>query len=115
MQLITLETLNQLDSGRAGAIVNATIRQALADLDDRAADDEKPRKVVITLTLNRLDSGALAAHLESAWKAPAYKTAGTIANLKRDDAGRVTAEFQPMSPDNPNQKVIFDADGEIEE
>lgn len=115
LQTITLETLADLDNGTAGAVVNAAIRAALQDLDDRAEQDRKPRKVSITLTLNKLNSGVLAAHVEATAKVPAYKTKGTLANIKVDERGRVSAEFEPLSPSNPNQKVIEFNDGEISE
>lgn len=102
---LCLETLGNLDCGAAGLIIDAAIRDALADLDDRGSD-LKPRKVEIAVTLKVLDNGQVEAHVEACARLPRRRTASTIANLKRQGEQQPRLMFQTMAPDNPDQRTI---------
>lgn len=101
---LTLDTLGDLDGGSAREIVNAALRSALTDLEDRG-DDGKPRKVTITLHVHLLDNGQAAAKVDAKTTIPAYSTHATIANMTRRE-GRAGLQFQGLAPDNPNQKTL---------
>lgn len=111
---LCLDNLGELDDGRAALIIDAAIREALADLDDRG-DDEKPRKVKIELTLQIPDrsSGLVEATVDASAVIPKRRTATTY--------GRVAVEnrfarlvFQTGAPDNPDQRTIEEVTGERE-
>lgn len=110
---LCLDTLGDLDSGAARQVIDKAIAAAVADVDDRG-DDEKPRKVVITLELSKTDSGLVAAHVEVKTSVPAYRTAGTISRLN-SRGGQHRLTFQQYDPTNPDQRTIdetFSKDGE---
>lgn len=105
---LCLDNLGELDEGAARAIIDAAIRQAVADMDDRG-EDGKPRQVNIALILNRLDNGLIAAHIEAEAKIPRRKTAGTLGVVK-SQSGTPTMLYQTMAPDEPNQRTIDELD-----
>lgn len=105
---ITLDTLGDLDDGSARLIVNAAIREAIHDLDDRG-DDGKPRKVLVELELLKADNGLVVAHVAAQAKMPPRKTAGTIAKvaIQNQQPGLL---FQDMAPEDPSQRTIDEVD-----
>lgn len=104
---LTIDNLGDFDSGAARAVINHAIGQAVADLDDRGAEDKKPRKVVITLTLERQDNGEVRGRVEVSVKAPGFRTAGTTAKVAVDQAtGKPGLLFNQYAPDNPSQRTI---------
>jgi len=102
---LSLDTLGDLDGGAARAIVDKAIAAAVADLDDRGEDD-KPRKVKITLTLERSDSGLVIGHIEAAIAVPAWNTAGPVSKVQRRANGQIGLTFQELAPDDPDQRTI---------
>jgi hypothetical protein len=106
-QPINCDTLGDLDGGAARAIVNAALRDAVNDLEDRAHQDKKPRKVVITLTFSHLENGLVDTRVEASVKAPARRTAPTIGEYKRDGSN-MRVQFHPLNTDDPRQKAIED-------
>lgn len=50
--VLSLENLGELDGGRAAGIINAALKQAVSDLDDRG-DDFKAREVTITVRMEK--------------------------------------------------------------
>lgn len=71
-QPVTCDTLGALDNGSARAIINRAILEAVTDLDDRAADDDKPRKVVIELTFERRKNSDVEVSVEAIAKVPSW-------------------------------------------
>lgn len=108
--VLTSETLPQLDGGAAGAIIDAAIREAVSDLEDRG-DDGKPRKVEITLTFTGRDDGLVETDVEAAARLPRRRTAQTIARPKRDAAGS-RLFFQGCDPTDPDQRTLDEAEQE---
>jgi len=102
---LSLASLGDLDNGRARAIIDAAIREALCDLDDRG-DDEKPRFVNIRLTLKQMESGLVESRVEAESRCPKRRTASTIAKVKRDGKMQSRLVFQDGSPDNPDQRTL---------
>ncbi len=104
---ITCDTLGELDGGAARAVIDAAIREAVSDLEDRGHQDEKPRKVKILLTFDLIDNGLVACRVEAAPVGPARRTASTIGHFRRDGSA-MRVDFRRESPDNPNQTTIAD-------
>jgi hypothetical protein len=115
LETLNLDNLGELDSGQARGIVDAAIRSAIMDLEDRGGEDEKERKVTITLILEKIGDG-IAATVEASVKVPAYKTGKTVAKLTFDGStpinGRAVPviKFRPGSPRNPDQKTFDDVE-----
>lgn len=80
--ILTIETIADMAEGQAGVIVNAAIRAAIADCEDRG-DDEKARKVVITLEFLKMGE-SIGATVEAIPKVPAYRTKPTIGEIVMD-------------------------------
>lgn len=104
---LTLASLGDLDGGAARAIIDAAIREALADLDDRGSDLQ-PRRVDIRLALKQMRGGLVETTVEVATFVPKRSTAGVIARLSRD-ACQSHLLFQDGSPDNPYQRTLDEA------
>lgn len=106
MQLpVTCSTLGELDEGSARLIIDAAIREAVRDVEDRG-NDEKPRKVVITLTFKQMENGLVEAEVEAVARVPARRTASTIAAVKRKQGEAPSLVFQQYAADDPSQKTI---------
>jgi phage protein U len=74
---LTLETLGDLDNGAARAQINRAIDAALTDLEERG-DDGKPRKVAVTLQLDRTDDGTVIAQVGAKTVLPPFATSGIL-------------------------------------
>lgn len=99
---LTLATLGQLAGGQAEATVNAALRAALRDTEDRGGD-KKPRKVTIEIVLEKLSEDALSATVRAKTTVPPYQTEPTIGSIVAGDRGAPAMAFAPNSPGNPNQ------------
>jgi hypothetical protein len=100
---LSLDTLGELDGGRAKGIINAAIRAAVNDLDDRG-DDAKERKVLITLSLKK-KKGNIFLSATAKPTLPAYQTDDTVGEIKIGIDG-AKVEFQPLAPENPDQEPL---------
>lgn len=105
---ICLDNLGDLDSGHARAVVDAAIRLAAADLDDRG-EDGKPRQVNIILSMVKMDNGLTAVHIEAESKLPRRRTHSTLAQVKQED-GQAQLMFQTLAPGEPTQRTIDEAE-----
>jgi hypothetical protein len=101
------DTLGELNGGMARAMIDRAINDAVRDLEDRAEFDGKPRQVQVTLVLERLDNGQVAASACAMAKIPPMRVAGTISNLKVKD-GQAGLLFSTSAPEQPDQKTIED-------
>lgn len=107
---ISCDTLGDLDGGAARLIIDAAIREAINDLDDRAGQDGKPRKVQVTLTLDLMDNGSdVAVSVEAIAKVPMRKTAATIAQVRQQAAGRAELVYSVHAPEDHMQATIDEA------
>lgn len=96
-------TIGMLDGGAVGMMIDAELRNALIDLDDRG-DDGKPRKVVVTVTLTK-DRNVTDVLVDAKATLPPRKSNRTVASLEA--SGRMTsAFFSPDSPGNPKQQTL---------
>lgn len=102
---LTLETIGDLDNGNAQAAINGALSEACRDLDERG-EDEKPRKVIVTVTMEKLDKGGpVKIDLDVQVKVPPYKTNTTIAET-RIHKQKPQLVFQQHAPNDPNQRTI---------
>ena len=108
---LSLETIGALDDGVAGAIINAEINTAVADLEDRG-DDGKERKVVIELSMLRDEHGKYHMTVKAQAKMPPRQVAPTNALMGQDAASKVAKlVFQDDNAERADQPTLpFDAD-----
>lgn len=108
---LTYATLGAINGGAAEAIIDRAIDDALRDAEDRG-QDEKPRKVVIELTLVQQENGLVEASVTAAAKLPPRKTAPTVARLKKHANGAALL-FQEHDSADPDQETLpFDHESE---
>ena len=102
--ILELDKLGELDMGMAKAAINAELDRLAADLDDRG-DDEKKRKVVITITAQQR-KGLVTLNVEAACKLPPRRTADTVARPMRTTGSKSVIVFQEDAPENPDQTTF---------
>ena len=116
MSLVSLscDSIGDLDGGMARGAIDREIARAVADLDDRAAEDGQKRVVAINIELTHKD-GMLVARCLCQAKLPPYRTGGTVAKMNQL-RGEAQLQFQSLAPDNPDQKTfgVLDNEGEDE-
>jgi hypothetical protein len=100
---LSLETIGELDGGRSAGIINAALKAAVADLDDRG-EDGKPREVNIKLKLLK-KKGNIFISAQAKTNMPAYQTDDTVGELRQTKSG-IAIEFQPLAPENPQQEPL---------
>jgi hypothetical protein len=106
---ISTDSLGDLDHGSARVAIDRAISEAVSDLDDRGHEDGKPRQVVITLELKKIDNGMVSAHVETQVKMPRMRTAGTIGLIKGGPKGSQVS-FQGYAPEDPRQRTLDEAE-----
>lgn len=107
---LDLSTLGRLANGVSAAVINAAIRAALRDTEDRGSD-KKARKVTIEIEMKKLNDESITAAVKAKTTLPPYLTEPTIAHLKIDGE-KVDAEFNPHSAANPGQMTMSVDDDE---
>lgn len=105
-QEINHATIGKLDNGDAAEIIDAAIKEAVKDFDDRSGEDGKPRKVVIELTFERRDNGEAEVSVEAHAKIPKRRTASTVCRLRFDKENGSKLQFNDLATDDPNQTTI---------
>lgn len=110
---LSLESLGDLDGGAAGAVINAAINSAVADLDDRG-EDLQERKVVITLLMKKLPNKQIDQRVKVQTSVPAYATNSTFADIARK-GDRPAIYFQDMNPSRPDQPTFSALDRDRDE
>ncbi len=103
---LSIDTLGDLQEGMARAIVDKALADAIADVEDRAADDQKTRSVQIQVDIWRMADGEVGVDLQCKFSPPKYKTHPTRARLRQVGPGKVAAMFQPATADNPEQEEL---------
>lgn len=108
---LNLASLGDLDGGAAGAVINAALDKAIADLDDRGSDGQ-PRKVMIEVALKELNNKQIDASVQVKTSIPAYRTNSTFADIGRK-GDKPAVFFQELNPERPDQPTfdVLDRDG----
>jgi hypothetical protein len=102
---LTLETLGDLNSGMAGAVIDAALKEAVRDTDDRGGD-KKPRKVQITVTMLKIGDESVAVDVDAKCVLPAYHTESTVAKLSYAGPGAPGLLFQSENHARPDQAPL---------
>jgi hypothetical protein len=110
-EALTLETLGDLAGGQARAVVNAALRAAVRDLEDRGGD-EKPRKVTIEVVIEKVsrDGSGVLAKVKAKTGVPPYETDPTFGDLQTGERGQPEMAFSPSAPENPDQPPLSGLD-----
>lgn len=103
--MVSCNALGDLDNGRARAIIDAAIREAIGDLEDRAEYDEKPRDVIIKIRFELRKNKEVDVTVDAVAKMPPRKTAMTSGQIV-DREGRAGVRFSALAPDDPMQMTI---------
>jgi hypothetical protein len=98
---LTLDSLGELAAGQAKATINAALRAAIRDTEDRGSD-KKPRKVTIEIEFKKASGDHVSATVKARTTVPPYVTDPTVAELVVDGANTQLL-FSPSAPDNPDQ------------
>lgn len=109
---LTCETLHELDNGLVGQIINAEFKKAIADLEDRGEQDEKPRSVTIDVEMCKF-KGVTLINVKAAAKMPARRSNSTHAEGRyKDDAHSLF--FQNLNAERVDQPTFPSLDdGEV--
>ncbi len=104
---LSLSTLGQLNNGTAEFVANAALAAAIADTADRG-DDDKDRKVNLTVIFHKRKDGQIEIGFEAGVKMPAYKTADTVAEVRTSDRGKPVLIFRDDAAHDPKQRSFRD-------
>lgn len=105
------DNIGELANGTARGTIDACIRHALGDLDDRG-EDGKAREVIVKLAFQKADSGLITATVGAETKIPAYRTAGTAGRLRAQDRNNPACMlFQTADMTDPDQRTFDDLTG----
>src|SRR5690349_2506428 len=91
---LTLETIGELAGGQAKATINAALRSALRDIEDRGAD-KKARKVTVEIELKKIGD-SVSATVKAKTTVPPYQTDPTIGELAVESNGQPQMNFSPV-------------------
>lgn len=105
LENLSLKSLGDLDEGAARAIIDAAIREAVADLDDRGSD-RKPRQVNIQINLSLLENNQVSVDVDAYAKLPRRRTASTFGRLRREGPDGTRVQFQTLASQEPDQRTI---------
>jgi len=99
------DSIGDLDEGRARGIINAAIRSAASDLEDRGQDGEA-RKVLIEVSMKKDGENVVLISLGYQAKLPPYRTDKTAAKQmqRQTKSGPMPMlAFQEHDAENPDQ------------
>ena len=102
-EYLTLETVVGLAGGQAKVTIDGAITAAIRDLEDRGLD-KKPREVHMKLIFSKMGENVVV-EVEAQAKLPAFRTSPTIGTIIFD-GNTPKMEFNPHSPDSPNQGTM---------
>lgn len=115
---LRVDTIGNLDEGRAEAMVNAALRVAAADMEDRGHDG-LPRKVKIEVTMQKDGANVVLTTVAVKADLPPYRSDKTACKLgqRQTRQGPVaTLLFQEFNSENPDQGTLpamDEAGGEV--
>jgi hypothetical protein len=105
LSLLSCDTLGDLDNGFARIVIDEALKRAANDLDQRG-DDEKPRKVCITIELKQLAKGDIAVKFAADAKLPPLTLQPTIAQTRPQGTGNYKLAFRADNAARPDQPTI---------
>jgi hypothetical protein len=116
LRTLTIDSLGDLDNGRARGVVNDALEMIVDDMDMRGVEDGKPRKVTIEVTMTS-DRGKISIDVQAKPTMPPYRTGDTHAKVRlRTVANKQVKElmFEDIAVDDPDQQTFraMDDDGQ---
>ncbi len=109
---LSLATIGKLSDWRAHKIINKALDLVAADLDDRG-NDEKPRKVTVTIEFVKdVNEDTVKMDVRAKATVPDYRTPTTLGKIKQGTDGAAKIVFQTDAADNPDQETMFDTEDE---
>jgi hypothetical protein len=105
LESLSLATLGSLDNGTVGILVDRELSRMIADLDDRAAEDGKERKVTIEVTAVLKDK-LVVLQVKAQAKLPPMVSGATVAEVRMAAKNRRTLCFQAANADRPDQATF---------
>lgn len=109
-EVLTLESLTKLDSGKIPAQFDALMQSAIRDVQDRPAD-RKPRRVCLMIDVSPSDADGDTAAFSFSMKStvPAHKSRSYEAVIKNVGGAKVGLLFNAESPDDVDQLTLDEA------
>jgi hypothetical protein len=104
---VCMDTLGELDNGNCKRIVDQLIRAIMHDLDDRGAEDGKPRSLTIKVKVEFIKvNGRTVVTPVMDYKLPPRVAHSTVTVERADEGGQFQLYFQPWNAENANQPVF---------
>ena len=104
---LSCDTIGDLDKGLARHLIDAEFAKAVNDLEDRAKEDGKTRKVIIEVDISLVD-GLILAYVSTQAKLPPKKTRYTAGQLRMAGKNQHAIIFMEDNPENPDQPTMYD-------
>jgi hypothetical protein len=101
---LTTETIGNLSNGQAGLVIDAALKKAIDDLEDRGEEDGKARSVKIEIAFQKF-KGQTVVDVVAEVKMPNFRTDATIAEARYAD-GNHKLFFQDLNAENPEQPTF---------
>lgn len=113
LSLLSCDTLGDLDNGFAREVIDEALKRAVTDVEQRG-NDERVRKVVITLELKKLDTNAVAIFFAADAKLPPLRLDTAVAQTRPVGRGEHKLAFRADNGARPDQPTMFpkEKDGE---
>jgi hypothetical protein len=102
---LTLATIGDLSRGQAEAIINAALRTALSDTEDRGAD-KKARKVTIEVEMKKIGNDGISVSVKATPKLPNYATDATVGEIILGEKGQAEMTFSPAVSERSDQPPL---------
>lgn len=106
LTFLSCDSLGELDNGFARAIIDEAIQRAANDTEQRGLQDEKPRKVIITLEFRKINDHSCVINVNADAKIPPLKLSTTFAETRPIGKGKSNIAFREDNPDRPDQPTI---------
>ena len=109
MEKVSLATIHLIDDGSLQQLFDRAIKNALADCDDRPAD-ETAREVTLKFSIVPVSATGRSCERVSIdaqvnTKVPAYRTTPTDVSVRKDKNGFMGL-FNPMAPEDAEQRTL---------
>lgn len=99
---LSMDTIGDLDGGVFRLLVDKAIDMLAKDVDDRAEQDEKPRRLVIDIEVIKI-KGMVVVTPRVDVKLPPMVSGSTYAKERMKGKGQTELLFQPANAENPDQ------------
>lgn len=113
LSYLSADSIGDLDHGFARICIAEELKKVANDLEQRG-DDDKARKLVITLSFTRVNENDTKIEFDCQAKLPTLKLAPTIAQRRGTGQGQHALAFRPENPTRPDQPSIFHPEQESE-